>query len=87
MIKDYCPGHYDLASAGGVVGAGEDDDISKRIRTHGLSIVRYPITIARYKMLQHPKETPNRRKGKNLRNADRYDSFDGLENTRLFMLI
>jgi len=33
-------------------------------------------------MLQHPKETPNRRKGKNLRNADRYDSFDGLENTR-----
>ena len=28
MIKDYCPGFYDLASAGGVVGAGEDDDIS-----------------------------------------------------------
>ena len=66
---------------------GEDDDISKRIRVHGLSIVRHPLTIARYKMLQHPKETPNRRKGKNLRNADRYDSFDGLQNTRLFMMI
>ena len=27
MLKDYCPGHYDLVT-GGVVGAGEDDDIS-----------------------------------------------------------
>ena len=25
--KDYCPGYFDLAT-GGVVGAGEDDDIS-----------------------------------------------------------
>ena len=25
--KDYCPGYFDLASAGGVVDAGEDDDI------------------------------------------------------------
>ena len=23
--KDYCPGYFDLASAGGVVDAGEDD--------------------------------------------------------------
>ena len=63
---------------------GEDDDISKRIRIHGLSIERYPINIARYKMLEHPKEQPNRRKSKNLRNADRYDSFDGLQSIRLF---
>ena len=61
---------------------GEDDDISKRIRINGLVIDRYPINIARYKMLQHPKENPNRHKGKNLRNADRYDSFDGLRNLR-----
>ena len=61
---------------------GEDDDISKRIRLNGLVIDRYPINIARYKMLQHPKENPNRRKAKNLRNADRYDSFDGLKNLR-----
>ena len=62
--------------------AGEDDDISKRIRIHGLSVEKYPITIARYKMLQHPKEEPNRKKGKNLKNADRYDSFDGLKSIR-----
>ena len=27
MKKDYCPGFFDLAT-GGVVGAGEDDDLS-----------------------------------------------------------
>ena len=63
---------------------GEDDDISKRIHIHGLSIKRYPITIARYKMLHHDKELPSRKKGKNLKNADRYDSFDGLQSIRLF---
>ena len=62
---------------------GEDDDISKRIRIHGLRIERYPINVARYKMLNHSKETPSRYKRKNLKNADRYDKFDGLTNTRL----
>ena len=28
--KDYCPGFFDLASAGGVVDAGEDDDLGAR---------------------------------------------------------
>jgi 8-oxo-dGTP pyrophosphatase MutT (NUDIX family) len=27
MLKDWCPGHFDLVT-GGVVGAGEDDDES-----------------------------------------------------------
>ena len=27
MLKDYCPGYFDLVT-GGVVGAGEDDDLS-----------------------------------------------------------
>ena len=27
QCKDYCPGYFDLASAGGVVDAGEDDKI------------------------------------------------------------
>ena len=61
---------------------GEDDEISKRIRDNGLAIERYPANIARYKMLKHPKEKPNRRKGKNLRDAGRYGHFDGLKNLR-----
>ena len=27
MTKDYCPGYFDLSSCGGVVDAGEDDQI------------------------------------------------------------
>ncbi|KAL1497677.1 hypothetical protein ABEB36_008598 [Hypothenemus hampei] len=38
---------------------GEDDDMSNRIRYHHLYISRYPITIARYTMLTHKKDSPN----------------------------
>ena len=61
---------------------GEDDDISKRIKLNGLSIERYPADIACYKMLHHAKEKPSPHKRKNLRNANRYDHFDGLKGLR-----
>lgn len=38
---------------------GEDDDMSNRLRFHGLRITRYPAKIARYKMLRHSKDEPN----------------------------
>ncbi|KAF5287913.1 hypothetical protein FQA39_LY15617, partial [Lamprigera yunnana] len=38
---------------------GEDDDMSNRIRYHKLHISRYPISIARYTMLQHKKDKPS----------------------------
>lgn len=38
---------------------GEDDDMANRIKAHGLHISRYPVNIARYKMLTHKKEKAN----------------------------
>ncbi|XP_035226531.1 beta-1,4-N-acetylgalactosaminyltransferase bre-4-like [Stegodyphus dumicola] len=38
---------------------GEDDDMSNRIRHHGLKISRYSPKIARYTMLKHKKDEPN----------------------------
>lgn len=38
---------------------GEDDDMAKRIRTHGFHISRYPHNIARYTMLKHRKQKAN----------------------------
>ena len=45
MIKDYCPGFYDLASAGGVVDAGEDDDVSaERELEEELGLIGYKLS-------------------------------------------
>jgi GT2 family glycosyltransferase len=38
---------------------GEDDDMSNRIRHHGYYICRYPLNVARYKMLTHHKQPAN----------------------------
>lgn len=38
---------------------GEDDDMSYRLRYVGYHISRYPVNIARYKMLTHRKERAN----------------------------
>ncbi|BFZ24702.1 hypothetical protein BsWGS_27741 [Bradybaena similaris] len=40
---------------------GEDDDMSKRIRAAGLQITRYPMEIARYKMIKHVVDSGNER--------------------------
>lgn len=38
---------------------GEDDDMSNRLKHANLFISRYPVNIARYKMLKHQKEKAN----------------------------
>ena len=38
---------------------GEDDDFSARCRRRGVQLVRYPKTIARYKMIHHDKDSGN----------------------------
>ena len=38
---------------------GEDDDMSNRIRHYGYYICRYPVNVARYKMLTHQKQPAN----------------------------
>ncbi|XP_013073727.1 beta-1,4-N-acetylgalactosaminyltransferase bre-4-like [Biomphalaria glabrata] len=38
---------------------GEDDDMASRIRHAGLSITRYPMEIARYRMIKHSKDSGN----------------------------
>lgn len=39
---------------------GEDDDMSARVRSHGLSITRYKPEIARYTMIKHIQEEGNK---------------------------
>ena len=41
---------------------GEDDDLSRRLKHVGYHISRYPVNIARYKMLLHKKEKANPRR-------------------------
>ncbi|CAN7942156.1 unnamed protein product, partial [Ixodes pacificus] len=38
---------------------GEDDDLFRRVKHAGLSVVRWPSSISRYTMLEHKKEVPN----------------------------
>ncbi|KAH9505558.1 Zinc finger protein containing five transmembrane domains [Bulinus truncatus] len=38
---------------------GEDDDMASRIRHSGLIITRYPMEIARYRMIKHTKDSGN----------------------------
>ena len=45
--------------------------MSKRIRFHGLKVVRYRAAIARYTMLKHKQEKANRMRGVVLRGSHR----------------
>lgn len=38
---------------------GEDDDLYQRLIFHNLNLTRYPLSIARYRMLRHVKMNPN----------------------------
>lgn len=61
---------------------GEDDDMSNRIRHHGLKITRYSPKIARYTMLKHKKDDPNPdRYNKLYKGKYRYKK-DGLNNLK-----
>lgn len=59
---------------------GEDDDMSKRIRFHGLKITRYKPEIARYTMMKHKQERANKERAKVLRTSHRRYKTDGLNN-------
>ena len=48
---------------------GEDDDMSKRIKHHNMTIIRYPINIARYKMIKHKQEKVNKNRQVFLRSS------------------
>ncbi|XP_072394471.1 beta-1,4-N-acetylgalactosaminyltransferase bre-4-like [Diabrotica undecimpunctata] len=65
---------------------GEDDDMSNRIRYHHLHISRYPVTIARYTMLTHKKDTPSSTRYEILKQGQQKYDKDGL-NSLKFKLI
>lgn len=52
---------------------GEDDDIAGRIRLSGLSIIRTPLSLGRYKMIPHDRDTGN---------EDNFHRYALLRNTR-----
>lgn len=61
---------------------GEDDDMSNRLRFMGYHISRYPMNIARYTMLNHPKAKPNPKRYEKLSNGlKRYEN-DGLNSVK-----
>ncbi|XP_025098511.1 beta-1,4-galactosyltransferase 4-like [Pomacea canaliculata] len=57
---------------------GEDDDMSQRVKSRGMRIVRYKRDVARYKSMSHAREQPNPARMNLLHKAPtRFDS-DGL---------
>merc|ERR1719239_1046617 len=64
---------------------GEDDDMAMRIGAKGFKITRYPMEIARYKMIKHKGEKHNEANPKRfalLRNVKQRMPYDGI--TSLF---
>ncbi|XP_066993690.2 beta-1,4-N-acetylgalactosaminyltransferase bre-4-like [Anabrus simplex] len=77
--------HFDLVNGFSNIffgWGGEDDDFYNRVRNRGLQICRFPPHIARYIMLSHTKESPNKSRFINLYSGmDRFDT-DGLNNLK-----
>lgn len=61
---------------------GEDDDMSNRIKYHGLFISRYPANIGRYTMLSHKKDVPNPRRYQYLYEGKKRFKTDGLTSAK-----
>lgn len=64
---------------------GEDDDLSLRVRSSGYNISRYPVEIARYKMIKHgsdPSNPANPIRFDLLKSAAKRFSTDGLTNLK-----
>jgi len=61
---------------------GEDDDMSKRIRFHRLSITRYNSDIARYKMIKHKQETVNKERMNILKTSNKKFKTSGLNDLK-----
>lgn len=65
---------------------GEDDDLQRRIRARGLSVIRWPSSVSRYTMLAHTKAKPSLQRQELLRNAESRYEMDGLNNLRYQVL-
>ncbi|XP_017466438.1 PREDICTED: beta-1,4-N-acetylgalactosaminyltransferase bre-4 isoform X1 [Rhagoletis zephyria] len=61
---------------------GEDDDMSNRLKHANLFISRYPVNIARYMMLKHPKEKANPKRYENLVNGISKMEMDGINSIK-----
>ncbi|KAH8236279.1 hypothetical protein KR038_012019 [Drosophila bunnanda] len=61
---------------------GEDDDMSNRLKHANLFISRYPVNIARYKMLKHQKEKANPKRYENLQNGMSKIEQDGINSIK-----
>ncbi|XP_067633852.1 beta-1,4-N-acetylgalactosaminyltransferase bre-4 [Eurosta solidaginis] len=61
---------------------GEDDDMSNRLKHANLFISRYPVNIARYMMLKHPKEKANPKRYENLVNGINKMEMDGINSIK-----
>lgn len=64
---------------------GEDDDMAKRLSAKGYRITRYPMEIARYKMIQHSREKLNEVNPKRfelLRTTTSRQPWDGLNSLK-----
>ncbi|CAH1799518.1 unnamed protein product [Owenia fusiformis] len=65
---------------------GEDDDLAARVKHHKLKITRYPMEIARYKMIKHAKDTPNPSRFKILLDGWKRFKSDGLNSLQYKVL-
>ncbi|SPP74660.1 beta-1,4-N-acetylgalactosaminyltransferase bre-4 [Drosophila guanche] len=61
---------------------GEDDDMSNRLKHANLFISRYPVNIARYKMLKHQKEKANPKRYENIQNGMNKIEMDGINSIK-----
>lgn len=61
---------------------GEDDDLYQRLIFHKLNLTRYPLSIARYRMLRHLKMNPNPRRLDLVQNGPERFEQDGLNSLR-----
>ncbi|XP_070395910.1 beta-1,4-galactosyltransferase 4-like [Dermacentor albipictus] len=65
---------------------GEDDDLQRRIRARGLTVIRWPTSVSRYTMLAHTKAKPSLQRQELLRSAESRYEVDGLNNLRYQVL-
>lgn len=61
---------------------GEDDDIYNRIHAKGFKISRYPMSVARYSMITHKKDTPNPERFRLLNKGVSRMKWDGLNSLK-----
>ncbi|KAL5010416.1 hypothetical protein ScPMuIL_012721, partial [Solemya velum] len=68
---------------------GEDDDMYKRIKKNGYKVIRYPMNIARYRMIKHKRDKgnePNPRRSMQLRGAEKRSEREGLSTLKYKVL-